>query len=202
MSEGAITRRHLILRDRGIDGLYSIVGGKLTTHRALARDCMKRLSRRLRKSGRSPTADRVLPGALDKDDRDTLHEELGASFGDATATRLWRTYGGTSSRLLHDVGENPELGQRLGPNSDLIVGELMHAIEREHARTLIDLLLRRTMVGLRADLGRESAPLAADWLVRLGVWDKARAGEEVAAYRRYSRRYAVPVPFENSDQTQ
>ena len=35
---GAITRRHLIRRHRAARGLYSIVGGKLTTHRALAED--------------------------------------------------------------------------------------------------------------------------------------------------------------------
>jgi glycerol-3-phosphate dehydrogenase len=142
-----------------------------------------------------------LPGALGIEDRDAMLEDLGAAFGASTATRLWQTYGGASSSLLQGTRQRPELAQRLGPNSDLIVGELMHAIEREHAQTLVDLLLRRTMFGLGADLGKASAPLAADWLVRLGVWDKAKAGEEVAAYRRYSRRYAVPIPSENSDQT-
>lgn len=55
------------------------------------------------------------------------------------------------------------------------------------------------MFGLRSDFGKLSAPLAADWLVRLRLWDKARAAEEVAAYRRFARRHAVPVPQENSD---
>lgn len=202
VSEGAITRKHLIKRHRDIDGLYSIIGGKLTTHRALAHDCMKRLSRRLNVNRRSPTTDRPLPGALPAQDREALLGELGAAFGAATATRLWRTYGGTSRKLIQESRERPELGQRLGPDSDLIVGELVHAIETEHARTLIDVLQRRTMQGLGCDFGKSSAPLAADWLVRLRLWDKARAGDEVAAYRRFSRRYAVPLPKENSDQSQ
>jgi glycerol-3-phosphate dehydrogenase len=61
------------------------------------------------------------------------------------------------------------------------------------AATLGDLLLRRTMAGLGADLGLPQAPLAADWLVRLGIWDKARAAAELAAYRASLQRYAVPA---------
>ena len=123
-----------------------------------------------------------------------LLDDLSEVFGDATAIRLWRTYGGMARELGERARESADLGQRVGPNSDLIVGELLHAIEREHAGSLADLLLRRTMVGLGKDLGRTAAPLAADWLVRLGIWDEAGAAEEVEAYRQCIRRYAVPSP--------
>jgi glycerol-3-phosphate dehydrogenase len=201
VAEGAITRKHLIKRHRDIDGLYSIIGGKLTTHRALAVDCMKQLRRRLKCQRHSPTADRPLPGALSADDRDALIKDLSAAFGTATATRLWHTYGGASLMLLQDARKDSDLAQRLGPDADLIVAELVHAFEREHALTLVDLLQRRTMLGLGADLASSLAPLAADWLVRLGFWDKKLAAEEVAAYRRYLRRHAVPVPRADSDQS-
>jgi glycerol-3-phosphate dehydrogenase len=194
VSEGAITRRHLIKAHRNVDGLYSIIGGKLTTHRALAQDCMKRLRRRLATSRRSPTIDRMLPGGLDSGDRDALLEELARRSGSATAARLWHTYGSRSLKLLQGVAKDPELGKKLGPDCDCFVGELVHAIDNEHAGTLVDLLQRRTMAGLAPDFGKRSAPLAADWLVRLGIWDKARAAEEVAAYQRFARRHAVPSP--------
>lgn len=194
VKEGAITRRHLVKRHRDIDGIYSIVGGKLTTHRALAVDCMKRLRRRLGTERRSPTSDRPLPGALSGGDRDDLIARLQSEFGAATALRLWQTYGSMSAKLIRDARESAELNHRIGPGTDLVVAELAHALEREHAVTLVDVLQRRTMHGLQSDFGRSAAPLAADWLVRLGIWDKARAAEEVAAYRRYSRRYAVPAP--------
>jgi glycerol-3-phosphate dehydrogenase len=192
VSEGAITRRHLIERHARADGLYSVVGGKLTTHRALANDCMRKLARRLAFMRKSPTSDRLLPGALSPDQQAALLEELGPTFGERTALRLWQTYGGVSQRLAVDARDSSELGQRIGPGSDLLVAELVHAIEREHAHTLADLLLRRTMAGLGPDLGRSSAQAAADWLVRLGIWDKGRAAAEVAAYRHHIRRFAVP----------
>jgi glycerol-3-phosphate dehydrogenase len=182
----------MIKSHRDANGLFSIVGGKLTTHRALAEDCMQRLRRRLDVARRSPTADRMLPGALAGSDRDRLIADLEQSFGPTTATRLWHTYGGASIRLQTAVVEDSELGTRLGHDCDFLVAELVHAIEREHALTLEDILQRRTMAGLQPDFGRRSAPLAADWLVRLGFWDKARAAEELTAYRRFARRFAVP----------
>jgi glycerol-3-phosphate dehydrogenase len=192
VSEGAITRRHLIKRHRTVDGLFSIVGGKLTTHRALAVDCMKRLRRKLPVSAQSATAERMLPGGLSADDRDALIDELSGHFGAYTATRLWHTYGQASQGLMQGVLQNADFGQRLGPDSEFLVGELVHAIDKEHARTLVDILQRRTMAGLQADFGNESAPEAAQWLVRLGVWDRAAAEQEVTAYQRFARRHAVP----------
>ena len=99
---------------------------------------------------------------------------------------------GSKTALLERIGDAPELGQRIGPDSDLVVAELVHAVEAEHARTLADILRRRTMAGLAADLGRRDAPLAAGWLARLTIWDSARVAAELAAYRESLRRFAVP----------
>jgi len=189
---GAITRSHLVVEEPGCAGLYSIVGGKLTTHRALAEDCLKKLRPVLGKRERSPTRDRPLPGALPIDDRDALLADAGRSVGEATAARWWRTYGGASRALLARIAATPELGRRIGPDSDLVMAELVHALEAEHAHSLADLMRRRTMAGLAADLGRRDAPLVADSLVRLAIWDQARAAAELASYRESLRRFAVP----------
>jgi glycerol-3-phosphate dehydrogenase len=188
----AITRAHLVVADPAIAGLFSIVGGKLTTHRALAAECVRKLRPALGKREPSPTLERPLPGALDAEDREVLLADASRAVGPSTADRWWRTYGGASRALLVRAGESPELGQRIGPASDLVVAELVHALEVERARTLIDLLRRRTMAGLAADLGRRDAKPAADWLVRLGFWDTERAAAELTAYGEFIRRFAVP----------
>jgi glycerol-3-phosphate dehydrogenase len=192
VSTAAITRRHLIEAHPQVAGLYSIVGGKLTTHRATAVDCLKALRAEVGVRGPSPTKDRPLPGALDAAARDALLGELERGFSRTAAQRLWQVYGGAARRLLDRARQSPELRQTLGPGCELRVAELVHALEHERAVTLIDVLQRRTMTGLDATLGRDAAPLAADWLVRLGLWDKARAADELAAYRTHLRRYAVP----------
>jgi len=57
---GAITRSHIIHEHRNARGLYSIIGGKLTTHRALAEDVLRRVRRRLGVGGESASRERGL----------------------------------------------------------------------------------------------------------------------------------------------
>ena len=188
-STGAITRRHQVRPHADIAGLYSIIGGKLTTHRSLAEDCLQVLRSRLGEIGPSPTRQRPLPGALADADRDELLAALGARFGDATALRLWQTYGASADQMLNAATQDAELAQRAGPGSPLLVAELAHAFQHEAAGSLTDCLQRRCMLGLAADFGRKLAPVAADWLVRIGIRDKAQAAEELAAYRSFARRF-------------
>ncbi|MGB7216962.1 MAG: glycerol-3-phosphate dehydrogenase/oxidase, partial [Gammaproteobacteria bacterium] len=50
-------------------------------------------------------------------------------------------------------------------------------------------LQRRVMLGLGADFGLDAARAAARALVELGVWDAARAADELAAYRRHAEAH-------------
>ncbi len=231
-AEGAITRRHLIRPHERLRGLYSIVGGKLTTHRAVAEDVLRVLFRsgrvaagqplpldsppvgaavqprsslpvgaavqprssprsppRARRAG-TPTRVRPFPGALDAADRDSLLTELGIAFGADEAARLWRTYGAAAG-AIGALARDPAFRPRAERAGALLAAELVHALDAEWAVTLTDILQRRTMLGLRADFGLGIAPLAAEWLVRLGYWDRARAEQELAAYRAYAAEHGA-----------
>jgi glycerol-3-phosphate dehydrogenase len=91
--------------------------------------------------------------------------------------------------LVGRFAEADELGMAVGPDRAVFVGELVEGLEREWAISLVDLLQRRTMCGLGAGFGIETAPAAAEWLVRLGLWDKHRGQAELAAYRDHARRF-------------
>jgi len=188
-AEGAITRRHLIHAHRDAHGLYSIVGGKLTTYRALARDVLERLGRDGLRHRAAPRGGEPLPGAITGAERAALEADLAAVFGPRAAARMLRTYGRLSARLLDGARGRPELAKAAGPGAELRIVELVHAMESEWAESLIDLLQRRTMLGLGADFGSGEAPLAAAALVELGIWDDARAADELAAYRRFAARH-------------
>jgi len=201
-AEGAITRRHLIRSHREARGMYSIVGGKLTTHRALAHEVLERLHRdgalgkknergapRARPGQYEAEAHprvRPLPGAFNEAERSALAGDIERRFGVTQATRLCTTYGRLAERLAAAVDDRPELGTPVSPGSQLLRVELVHAIEYEWAETLIDILQRRTMLGLGSDFGLSAAPAAARALVDLGFWDDARASEETADYLRYA----------------
>jgi glycerol-3-phosphate dehydrogenase len=170
--------------------LYSIVGGKLTTHRALAEDVLDKVGNELpRRAGRSVTRARPLPGALAADDRAALLAELRARFGDRQAQRLVRVYGKFAADVAA-LAAQPQTGGRLG-DSEILIAELVHALTREWAVTLADVLQRRCMAGLDADFGLGAAPAAVAALVRLGIWDGARAAHELEAYRELAARHGA-----------
>jgi len=210
--EGAITRRHLIHAHRGAQGLYSIVGGKLTTYRALADEVIERLRRDgvvRSDSARRETAeadaahlavrgDERLPGAIDGADESALAAELASVFGERSASRLLGTYGRLAERLLALTSTERRLAERAGPGAELLRAEIVHAFESEWATSLVDLLQRRTMLGLGADFGSSEAPVAAAALVDLGIWDEARAADELAAYRRFARLHRAVSDAENT----
>jgi glycerol-3-phosphate dehydrogenase len=190
---GAITRRHVIRRHRAARGLVSIVGGKLTTHRALAEDVLVELRKQLRQpAGSSPSRERPLPGALAADERDRLLAELGARLGAPQARRLWSTYGKAAADVA-SLAVRRELAESIGGDSGVLVAELVHAIEVEWAVTLEDLLQRRCMAGLAGDFGMRAAPRATAALVRLGIWDSARGARELASYRELAGRHGVAI---------
>jgi glycerol-3-phosphate dehydrogenase len=189
-AEGAITRRHIIRRHRAARGLYSLVGGKLTTHRALAEDVLHKLRHELpRRVDRALTRRRPLPGALAAAERAELLAELRGRFGERQAQRLWRVYG----KLAADVAAlatRAELAAPLG-QSEVLTAELVYALTVEWAATLEDVLQRRCMAGLAADFGLRAAPAAAAALERLGIWDSSRAARELAEYRELAARHGA-----------
>jgi glycerol-3-phosphate dehydrogenase len=185
---GAITRRHVVRRHRAARGLYSIVGGKLTTHRSLAEEVLRKLRRELpRSASASPTRARPLPGMLPARERDALIADLSARFGAAQARRLWQVYG----KLAADVAALAERRDLAGVSGGMLTAELVHAVDKEWAVTLADILQRRCMVGLNRDFGLGAASAVADALVRLRVWDSARAAHDLAEYRELAARHGA-----------
>ncbi|MEO8465423.1 MAG: glycerol-3-phosphate dehydrogenase/oxidase [Gammaproteobacteria bacterium] len=187
----AITRSHVIRRHRAARGLYSVVGGKLTTHRALAEDVLRKVRRELpRPIAGHPTRTRPLPGALDVLERDALLADLGARFGSAQAQRMWNVYGGAAAEVAA-LAMRGDLAAQIDATSGVLAAELIYALEREWAVTLDDLLQRRCMAGLGADFGLGTARGAAAALVRLGIWDAASAAAELDAYHALAVRHRV-----------
>jgi glycerol-3-phosphate dehydrogenase len=136
--EQSITRRHFIREHPRLNNLLSIVGGKLTTYRSLAEECVDLIFRKLgRPSPPCTTAKEVLPGAVNF-----------APSGEPT--RLLRVYGSRASEVtqLHE---------------DPFTSEILFAFKHEFAKTLDDCLMRRTMIGLNPVFIRENP-----WLISFG----------------------------------
>ncbi|MER6149196.1 glycerol-3-phosphate dehydrogenase/oxidase [Streptomyces hirsutus] len=180
-----ISRGHTVL-DHGPahPGLLSIIGGKLTTHRALAEDvtdaALKALGRAPR---RCTTRTRPLPGA-DTSDYAAFREEFvhGSPLSAAQRGRLLDIYGVRARRVLALAEEDPALLDIVDEESGAVAAEVVLAVNEEGAATLGDILLRRTLIGLGSDMGRGAAPRCARIAAPHLGWDEHRVQEEIAAY--------------------
>ena len=178
-NERKITRRHFIREHPQAKNLVSIVGGKLTTYRRLAEQCVDLVGEKLGTAiPRSATAEVRLPGA-----GDVPHES------DALRQRLARVYGSRAKEILELMNTNERLAQPLNRSGDAVAAEVVFSFSREYASTLADCLLRRTMLGLTADqaigVDERAAKVAREFL----GWSDERAKQEVKNYRTALERF-------------
>jgi len=182
-------------------GLVTVSGGKLTTHRRMGERAMDRAAVVLRRHGRevtrSATRTRPFPGAPEKP-LPVFLSEFGRAAKvlglDAEAARhLGLRYGRRAEEVLALVAEERALGDRLSPGLPDIAAEIVFAARSEDARSIADLLARRTHLFWQASgQGAEALPRAAALAARELHWDKA--GEK-AAVEAYLSEVAKSRPF-------
>jgi len=153
-----VTRDYRLALDTAGAPLLSVLGGKLTTYRALAEEALGRLSPALPEMGAAWTAGGPpLPGG----DGGTAAEMAEALQRDhprlppALLQRLARSYGTRAVGLLAGAQTLDALGQDHG--GGLYDRELDYLIAHEWARTTDDVLWRRSHLGLRVDAAQREA---------------------------------------------
>jgi glycerol-3-phosphate dehydrogenase len=100
-------------------------------------------------------------------------------LGSDVIKHLIYNYGSEYKNILAFVEEKPEWGERVSENSEVIIAEVIHAIRKEMAQKLSDVLFRRT------DLGSASYPhdgsirtVAEVMTCELG-WDEEKKEREI-----------------------
>jgi glycerol-3-phosphate dehydrogenase len=191
--EGAITRSHVIYdhadkdvpEGERIEGLLSIVGGKITTYRRLAEETVDQAVKKLgRKADKCRTHQLPLPGGTAypfEGFRERFRVTSGLPV--ETADRLLRIYGTRAAEALDFADGSPELREPFDEDSGAIGAEVVFSLRTELAETLADVVARRTLVGYGAHAGLTAIDAAAELAVRHAGWSDERAAREVAAFR-------------------
>ncbi|MDX3001306.1 glycerol-3-phosphate dehydrogenase/oxidase [Kribbella solani] len=132
-----ISRRHAVLTS--LDGVVTIVGGKLTTYRRMAADALDTALDQSSVEARRPCETHRIPlvGAADR-------VRLAAVRAPA---RFVQRYGMEAPRV---IAGPPELQEPIAPGLRTTYAELRFAIRHEGALTEDDVLDRRTRIGLSA----------------------------------------------------
>lgn len=172
--ESDVSREHEIFEDA--DGLMSVAGGKLTTHRAMAEEVVDRVCARLRR--RIPCRTRDAPIGPRESGVDEMRS---LSLEESVARFL------ASRHRVEDVRPwigKPSVEDRIVLDLPYLWIEVSVAVEAEMAMTLEDVMVRR--LGLfyeAADQGLAVAPKVAERVASHLGWDAPRQEAEVAAYR-------------------
>jgi glycerol-3-phosphate dehydrogenase len=163
-------------------GMITITGGKLTTWRRMAKLAVDRLTEREAREAPCRTHEIPLgePAAV---------EELPRVEGvaDEAYPHLAGRYGHAAVEVLELAAFRGELAQPIVAGNPDLLAEAAWAARRQQARSVDDVLLRRTRLGLLAarELTDRRAPatgrVARAMAPELG-WDDRRAAAEVAAW--------------------
>jgi glycerol-3-phosphate dehydrogenase len=174
-------------------GMITITGGKLTTWRRMAKMAVDALVER---DGRyAPCRTHEIPlGQLVEPDRLTRVEGVPERAYEALASR----YGHDAERVLAIAAERRVHAEPVLPDHPDLMAEVVYAVRHQQARTLGDVLLRRTRLGLLS--GRTLAAPDAEEPLRvaqvLGAefrWDATRVAAEVAAFREEAASEGIAV---------
>ena len=161
-------------------GMLTITGGKLTTFRRMAAQVVDRIVQRDGREAECRTDDIPLGMSARPDDLET---EIELPEG-ATGQLAFR-YGHAARAVLDLCEEAPELAEPIVPGHPDLLAEVVIAARREQARTVADVLLRRTrlgLVGARELRDRARVEAVAKVLGEELGWNSSRVSGEVEAW--------------------
>ncbi|HZQ17983.1 MAG TPA: FAD-dependent oxidoreductase [Terriglobales bacterium] len=175
VSTAALSRDHVIHIDKS--GLMTITGGKWTTYRHMAEDCVNQAA---------------TLGQLSESLCRTQHLRIHGYHTDPKQLGDLAVYGTDAPEIRNLVQANPHLGKQLHPALPYIKAEVVWAVRHEMARTIEDVLARRTralFLNARAALGM--APKAADLIARELAWNEEEKGKQMAEFQAIARNYVL-----------
>jgi glycerol-3-phosphate dehydrogenase len=131
-------------------GMLTITGGKLTTWRRMAKSVVDRIA--MREDREAPCHTAEIPLGMEASEAD-LESPEGLdpdALPEGSRELLAFRYGHAARRVLDAAGERPELAGAIVDGQPDMLAEVAVAARAEQARSLADVLLRRTRLGLLA----------------------------------------------------
>jgi glycerol-3-phosphate dehydrogenase len=179
-----LSREHTV--DRPVPGFISIAGGKYTTYRIMGRDVIDRAVFELhRLTQKSVTEKLPLVGADGyfalEQHKARIAQESGLDLD--TVIHLLNRYGSLISEILEIIAQEPSLAEKLDPELIYIKAEIVYSVTHEGARTVDDVISRRTRIAFEAiNHGVHLADDVATLIARTLGWNNRQRKESVAAY--------------------
>lgn len=167
----------------GIEGMITIEGGKYTTSRSLADEVLKMISLKLNMTLSDPVSDNLyLSGCEIRDMKQfMIRQHLNyTDFSKQTIEYVSRNYGTDSKIVFQIARDNPRFAEVISRDGE-ILAEIVYAIKHESARTLRDIMLRRTGTGTLGNPGRDIIDKIVAIASEMLNWNSQKTEEEIAS---------------------
>ena len=173
----ALSRDHTIHIDG--TGLLTITGGKWTTYRHMAEDCVNQAATLAR---------------LDEKPCATRHLNIHGFHQQPDRFGALAVYGADAPAVEDMIRQDERLGERLHPALPYCRAEVVWATRFEMARTVEDVLARRTRaLFLNARAAIDMAPVVGQLMAQELGRDERWTAEQVGSFEVLARRYLVPA---------
>jgi len=165
-------------------GMVTITGGKLTTWRRMAKMAVDRIVER---EGReAPCRTHEIQLGMPAEPAE-LPEVAGVD--EESRAALAGRYGHAAVDVLALASESPQLAARVSPDLPDLVAEAAFAARREQTRSVADVMLRRTRLGLLdarrlTEVGSQGAQAVARAMAPELGWDEAAVAAQLEGWRR------------------
>jgi glycerol-3-phosphate dehydrogenase len=171
----SLSRDHVVHIDRS--GLVSVMGGKWTTYRHMAEDCVDQAA---------------TLAQLPERECITRHLHIHGFHPSATEFGALSVYGSDTEEILKLVASDRTLGETLHPALPYIKAEVVWAVRHEMARTVEDVLARRTRaLFLNARAALDIAPAVADLMAPELGWNDFARRDNMASFQAVASNYCL-----------
>lgn len=170
----SLSRDHLVHVDR--NGLVSICGGKWTTYRRMAEDCVDEAAAIAGLSQRDCVTEQLkIHGACEQGYLPDL-----------------AVYGSDAIEIKRLMASDAHLSERFHPEFPYMKAEVIWAVREEMARTIEDVLARRTRaLFLNARAAMAMAPTVAELMATELGWSETAKSEQLRAFHRTAAGYVL-----------
>ena len=187
-----VSREHQIVQYP--PGMFSIVGGKLTTYRVMARDMVRLLHRFLQDrydiKSRGEDLSLEIPlwgGRIHNWDEfytqfmRVLQKDVG--LPESVADHLLRSYGSDVVEVVQAIQSVPDGSNRIHPQLPYVWGEIDYQVNHEMGLTATDYLVRRTHIySLDPEQGKGVLPAMVQRIGQALGWQEQRIQQETENY--------------------
>ena len=187
----SVSREDKILADGNI---LSILGGKLTTYRSMARKALRKSLKILGK----PSVGKIntrLPGTPAKPWDRFLEEAVSTwpskySVSKNQAVHLAHLYGEKAVQVMELSVKNSTLRKPLHPKRPELSAQVVYAVQKEKAVHLDDVMLRRLEIGYSLERWGPASEKASKLMAKVLKWSESTRRQELERYRRQ----LIPLP--------